>query len=76
MHARANAPALISLAATAVTTPLGNGCDLYLQDAVPLFVVTNGDGFASIRVPLPFDVALHGESVYATDRRLVRPTES
>jgi hypothetical protein len=65
LRARANAPALIGLALASNALPLGGGCTLYLRDAVPMFVVTNGDGFAGLRLPLPFDQGLRGLQVYA-----------
>jgi hypothetical protein len=65
LRAQANAPALIGLALASSALPLGGGCTLYLRDAMPLFVVTNGDGFATLRLRLPFDQGLRGLQVYA-----------
>lgn len=66
MRARAASICVFALSLRQQSLALGGGCTLYVADPlVPLGVVSNGAGFASVRFAIPPDPVLRGLTIYA-----------
>jgi hypothetical protein len=67
VHAAANAatPVFVAFSVLPGSRPLPGGCTLLLANVDALgFVQTDASGFASVRLPLPDDVAARGATVF------------
>lgn len=62
----ATSPVLFGVATAQQATPLPGGCQLLIGPALATsFALADGNGIATVRLPLPFSPALRGLAVFA-----------
>ena len=66
LHAAPATPCAVCLSLNAQQQPIGAGCTLrLLQPFVPFVTTSNGHGFATVKLPLPVDPMLRGQTFVA-----------